>query len=286
VKVASGQYAYVFEPPALSSLKEPVSHSTTDHKLDSRSLMQLLQLKGKKPRLNDRISVAIALTETLLQLHTSGWLHKGIRSDNVIFFGTIDRDWYIGNDLDPVFLAGYEYARADTPLDITEAPSVQRETEIYRHPALAGGARPPYKKEFDLYSLGCVLLEIGLWCSLQTILLHALRKKQKGEENAFIISSIRGEQLGFNGQAEVAALGEHKKLLLTETGYNSIMEELEFAAGKRYADIVKLCLTAGRDLERIDKETFEEEENMVEDDSIAMLGLQDRIIEDLKACRL
>ena len=41
--------------------------------------------------------------------------------------------------------------------------------DIHRHPdSLDGMSRKPYCKSFDMYSLGLVLLEIGLWKSLQT----------------------------------------------------------------------------------------------------------------------
>jgi hypothetical protein len=41
-------------------------------------------------------------------------------------------------------------------------------SDLHRHPAsLNGMSRKPYCKSFDIYSLGLVLLEIGLWKVLQ-----------------------------------------------------------------------------------------------------------------------
>jgi hypothetical protein len=93
----SGNYGYIFQPPAKSQ-----TYTFT-------SLAQVLSLDTLVPNLNDRIALAIALVETILQLHTSGWLHKGMRSENILFFKE-------GADmvkLREAFLEGYEYARAN-----------------------------------------------------------------------------------------------------------------------------------------------------------------------------
>jgi hypothetical protein len=84
----SRRYAYIFTPPKLT----PPSSQTKDTPYEVRSLLELLCLDGKKPELNERISLALALTETLQQLHTSGWLHKGIRSENVLFFNYVNHN--------------------------------------------------------------------------------------------------------------------------------------------------------------------------------------------------
>lgn len=270
IKVSSGEFAYIFEMPPLQSV-------------DFRSLLQLLRPECR-PSLSDRLSLGAALAETVLQLHTSGWLHKGIRSDNVIFCREKDHDWK-ADSLSPVYLGGYEYARADNPLDITEAPSSQKETDIYRHPALTGGSHNSYKKQYDLYALGCVLLEIGLWCSLQSILLLALRR----EREDFRVR--HGLQLEFGGPLEVAELSEKKKMLITDNRNGGIMKELEFMAGKKYASVVLACLTAGDGVQFKDEkkeegdmseegdEGNESEEN---DDSATLLDLQEWVVMELK----
>ena len=84
----SRRYAYIFTPPKLTA---PISQ-TKDTSYEVRSLLELLYLDTKKPELNERISLALALTETLQQLHTSGWLHKGIRSENVLFFSNVNHN--------------------------------------------------------------------------------------------------------------------------------------------------------------------------------------------------
>lgn len=284
VNATSGQYAYVFQLPELK-IGTAMDQSPPKNFFASRSLLELLHLKNKRPGLNSRILLSIALAETVLQLHTSGWLHKGIRSESILFFRHADHNWDTSEDLDPVYLLGYEYARADNPLDITETPEMQVETEVYRHPALIGGSRPPFQKQFDLYSLGCVLLEIGLWSSLQTVLLQALRSK-KSESNRspnFILQSIH---LAFESKSEAAELSQAKRMLLLDTSHGSIMKSLEFCAGKEYMLAVQMCLTASKIAQVEDSEeanSGEEEDN--EDDeksSITVLNIQAQVINTLR----
>ncbi|KFY56586.1 hypothetical protein V496_06682 [Pseudogymnoascus sp. VKM F-4515 (FW-2607)] len=261
LKVSSGEFAYIFETPPLQSV-------------DFRSLSQLLRLECR-PSLNDRLSLGAALAETVLQLHTSGWLHKGIRSDNVIFCRENLHNWK-ADSLSPVYLGGYEYARADNPLDITEAPSSQKETDIYRHPALTSGSHSSYKKQYDLYALGCVLLEIGLWCSLQSILLLALRRGSKD------FRVPHGLNLEFGGQVEVAELSEKKRILVTDNRDGGIVKELEFMAGKKYASVVMACLTAGDGVQSKDAKEVEGDTSGEDDDSDTLLDLQEWVVMELK----
>jgi hypothetical protein len=119
--LTTGKCGYLFQPPA--------GHSQTPA---FKTLAQLLNQGTLVPSLNSRIALAILLVETILQLHTSGWLHKGIRSDNVLFFPQDPESI----DITKVVLEGYEYARADNPSDMTESPTLQQEENLYRHPAL------------------------------------------------------------------------------------------------------------------------------------------------------
>lgn len=122
-------YGYIFQYPPETS--------------DFMSLNQLLSSPTLAPSLDDRLSLAISLTETVLQLHTANckwWscptqlffefcvcfldsecshadgpatgLHKGVRADNVIFFR---HNAII--DIKKAYLGGYEYSRHDNPTD-------------------------------------------------------------------------------------------------------------------------------------------------------------------------
>ncbi|KAH6718499.1 prion-inhibition and propagation-domain-containing protein [Leptodontidium sp. MPI-SDFR-AT-0119] len=247
----SENYGYAFQLPPESS--------------DFVTLDCLLNGHSTAPSLDDRFALAIALVETVLQLHTSGWLHKGLRSENVIFFRQKQRP---GLDITRVFLEGYEYARADNPSDMTESPRPQQEANLYRHPKLLRADRASFRKAFDLYGLGCILTEIGLWETLATTLLHFHRKT--GELSQF--SRIPPVELTYESKEEALKINRAKVSLLAAKGKGSIDAALNFAAGKMYAGVVRRCLSAGDDKKNTES-AHDEEDIDVEDDTCIDLEL-------------
>lgn len=112
--------------------------------------------------------------ETILQLHTAGWLHKEIRSQNLLFVhsGTDVPSPSLGSlpRSSQCYVAGYVYARPDDPQEMTEPMASQLQADLYRHPQYLNSSRATYRKSFDIFSVGCVLLELGLWSSLADVL--------------------------------------------------------------------------------------------------------------------
>ena len=228
----SGRYAYLFSPPsALSSA------------FSMWSLKELLCLASQRPSLNNRLGIAVALAETVLQLHTAGWLHKGIRADNILVFKSGTEPWSSTDDLSSAYLGGYEYTRADNPLEATEAPSTQLHLELYRHPRSLGQGRASFNKRFDLYSLGCVLLEIAIWMPLHTILLQRLRNRSD-ENDAVSLMLPSPATLAPKDEAEYYAMIKEKQAFLEERGSGSIRAGLEFRMGNVYSELVMNCLNA------------------------------------------
>ena len=215
----SGRYAYLFEFPfAVAS------------KVSMRSLQDFLACQTQRPSLNRRIAIAINLAETVLQLHTSGWLHKCIRPENVLFFKSGLDEWESSDDFPPAYLGGYEYARADNPLEVTEAPSAQRHSQPYRHPLSIGQGRFSFSKSFDLYSLGCVLLELGFWTPLQVLLLRILRFKPDAVA-IFGGDATRISPSTPQNDIECYSMVGEKQRLLRETGPGTIHADPEHRMG-------------------------------------------------------
>lgn len=261
---STGNYGYLFQLPEGNA-------STL------MSLTDVLALNTMTPSLNDRIGLSIALVETILQLHTSGWLHKGVRSDNILFFPQKD----LSADITYPFLEGYEYARADNPSDMTESPALQQEANLYRHPALLRRDRESFQKAFDLYALGCVLIEIGLWTSLTTVLLHFLRKEKTVAKS--LTTRIPSTDLVYKDKSEIAELNLSRAKLIRGIGAGSIGEALKFAAGRRFADVVQVCLSAGDVTKGSDDDNEDEDE---EDDDDGCIDVELGILESLRNCRL
>jgi len=164
------QYGLLYSLPSPSK-----SYTLRDVLISQRDLM-----------LGDYFTIAQVLSRAVLFIHLAGWLHKGIRSDNVLFFASDLAD------IDPVYpyLVGFEYSRADERNALTEELADDREFNLYRHPDSQGAPIDPveegncngtsvlrlrssYRRQYDLYSLGVILVEIGTRKTAQTILEEA-----------------------------------------------------------------------------------------------------------------
>ena len=151
-----GRLGFVFEQP-FPRAGSPVS------------LRHLLKAKTK-PELTKRIALARSVSNCLMSLHSVDWLHKGLRSNNVIFFEAPDG----AIDYSCPLLSGFGYARPTFREDMTEIPSHHPEHDMYRHPKTHGlgpwEGRQGFKRTFDIYSLGIVLIEIANWQTIDEVL--------------------------------------------------------------------------------------------------------------------
>ncbi|KAI1079486.1 prion-inhibition and propagation-domain-containing protein [Whalleya microplaca] len=141
-----------------------------DFSWSMKSLSQLIE-EEMYVSLSRRVAIAQALGETLLQLHTAGWMHKSLRSENIVFLaheGSKNEDFLRS---DP-FVMGYDYARPDTAdaaAAFTQLPETELSAELYRHPQAQGLNRETYQKRFDVYALGCLVVELAFWQKLVDI---------------------------------------------------------------------------------------------------------------------
>ncbi|KAN0074896.1 hypothetical protein V8E54_007507 [Elaphomyces granulatus] len=112
------------------------------------------------PSLEDRYQIAYALGLSLAILHTAEWLHKSIRSHNVLFPSSNH-----GIAWTRPYLVGFEYSRPDHKDASSEKPADSARFNLYRHPSCQGTPLDRYRREFDIYSFGVLLVEIGTWTS-------------------------------------------------------------------------------------------------------------------------
>ncbi|TAQ83963.1 hypothetical protein B7494_g7713 [Chlorociboria aeruginascens] len=159
---------FIFEKP----LDEGVSPDTAPI-----SLFDLL-LSSPKPRVTDRIRLAHALANCLLYLHSVNWLHKGLRSHNIVFFPisqpkSSKQSNKPSIDYAKPYLSGFDFARPARKDEMTEIPGDIPEYNMYRHPATQGfgfGPRESFRKTFDIYSLGVVMVELAYWQTIDKVL--------------------------------------------------------------------------------------------------------------------
>ena len=129
------------------------------------------------PDLGDRFKLAHTLAVALWSLHSLDWLHKSLCSSNILFFpstfvASATRSSAVAEGIPAIsspFLLGLGASRPDQMGEMSVASTDPAASDLHRHPdSLKGMSRKTYGKSFVIYSLGLVLLEIGLWKVLQT----------------------------------------------------------------------------------------------------------------------
>ncbi|KAI0381133.1 prion-inhibition and propagation-domain-containing protein [Hypomontagnella monticulosa] len=199
---SSKRFGIVFKSPGLESAPAP------------QSLYSVLQTT-MKPSLTARVSMAQKLAGSLDYLHATNWLHKGLRSDNILFLEPPSLD------LQSFCLSGFDYSRPANPDEATEFPSDRREHDLYRHPDVQfdvpRDGEYGYKEKHDIYSLGVVLMEIGLWQPIHQFL-----------------------GISLNQLISRPAIRAARRSLLDVKSLAVLTSE----AGERFSEAVRLCLVS------------------------------------------
>lgn len=228
---------FVFEkPPEIEPSTSPIS------------LLQLLQdSRLAKPSITDRVALAKALANIILYLHSVNWLHKGLRSDNIIFFSSttpgVEQNCTTAPDYSKPYLSGFDFARPARPGEFTEQPADDVEFSMYRHPSTLnmGPERPAYRKSFDIYSFGVILVELAYWSSIDRVVsrldtfspYHSRSSITEGE--IFDLERARG----------------HPKLIegiRTKLLDDGSVRGLGARMGSVYEEVARRCLRGGKEL--------------------------------------
>lgn len=171
----------------------------------------------RKPSLTDRVLLAQKISQCLQYIHVTNWLHKALRSDNVLFFLSI------GSHLDvrDPYIIGFDNSRRSRFNEQTSEVSRKGRLEAYRHPdTQMVGPQRSFRKTYDIYSLGLLLIEVAFWKPLVTIM--------------EIEATVEGKPR--------AAFDIRDRWLNSEP---DLFRRLKGKAGDKYATVVKTCLTAG-----------------------------------------
>ncbi|KFY83509.1 hypothetical protein V498_08021 [Pseudogymnoascus sp. VKM F-4517 (FW-2822)] len=148
------QIAFVFDVPAG---RDP----------QPSSLLSLLRNRNLRTSLNDRLNVAFGLARSIAQLQLVRWVHESFRSENIIFFPVTDTKKAGSPSEDRInyaepWIFGFEFSRPEDFFS-SGATDISLERDVYRHPDRQGIPETRFNKLHDIYALGVVLLEIGLW---------------------------------------------------------------------------------------------------------------------------
>ncbi|KAJ3823233.1 prion-inhibition and propagation-domain-containing protein [Lentinula raphanica] len=173
-----------------------------------------------RPPLEHRIQLASDIAGVLSRLFGSQWLHKSIRSDNIVFCGSrIDQDVLSNSPL----ILGFEYSRQYTELASIDLVDLDLAQSLYRHPEYQGNERDrkKYRIAYDVYSFGLMLAEIALWTPVLAIYQERLKRHREEQSRSFL---------------------EPQAMILREEVIKIVERQLAFKIGLGYRDVVLWCL--------------------------------------------
>jgi len=235
----------------------PLSTGTKPKATTPVSLLTLLTSAPKfRPPLEQRLTLATTFCTTLSELYLSGWLHKSIRSENILFpsaplslLGPFSLEDMQHTLLSPL-LAGFDYTRHESEWATIDRARTAGDVAmaIYRHPRYQGEAAQGYRMQYDVYSAGLVLLEIALWMPLGSFL--ESRKPIGVAPKPKADPGLQGLLPGDGRlKPEVVELSGNMKLFhephaveLRKRVLARVEAELAFRVGSPYCRAVKFCL--------------------------------------------
>ena len=144
---------YAFRPP-------PGSTSS----LKPTSLYEVLKRHRKAhdiAELGERFKLAKALVSTIFEIHNLGWMHKNLLPKNILFWPKSRSDKE--PNLERPYIVGFDVSRMNRPDEMSEKPTSDIEDDLYRHPKYKGDDPRSFVPSYDIYSLGVILFEIGMW---------------------------------------------------------------------------------------------------------------------------
>ena len=227
------RYAFVFQHPV--------------GKGEPKSLLDFLSIGAKySPGVTERMRLTLIIAKAIHQMHMAGWLHKNLRSENILFFPPPDAPTNWTSIAGP-YLVGFSYARIDSPDEISERLSKDQDKDIYRHPSSLGEPSVKFDKLMDIYAFGATLVEIAEWQSLRSIffnpkkpILHSpasteeiarVRDHLLRRNIAFRMGNIYNEVTmdcltgAFLNEREME--GEDRSAVLQQNFYNKVVRRLE-----------------------------------------------------------
>jgi hypothetical protein len=163
-------YGFVYRLPASMSGSLP-------HRPHVITLLDLLDRSDKhskadpytsQPMLDDKFRLASMLVGFLAEFHSIGWLHENFHPNSIVFFTASPQGGDIGlirsKTLQEPYIVGLNKSCPGGEAWHTQGPALETDFVNYQHPDYY--TTHCFRCGYDYYSLGLMLLEIGLWTPL------------------------------------------------------------------------------------------------------------------------
>lgn len=153
-------FVYKYPPPSPHCSIQSLQYYSLNDFIRSTDYNDPSSYMMPHPPLGDIFKLVQDLVNTIAALHEVGWLQKNISSHNIIIFSSSkDR---LHESLTTSVLAGWDESRPEDS-SITFGPN--EESVHYQHPRYRL-RKTGFKRTYDYFSLGILLLEIGLWVTI------------------------------------------------------------------------------------------------------------------------
>jgi len=158
------QFALVYQLPEFA---DPHRKALSLYSIIRKNNRSVQELKSGPlwPTLEQRYLLAGVLAEGLLSLLNIDWVHKSLNSVNIAIFH--EKASVHAVDFSRPQMMGFGVARPEKPGERTiDVRSLNSPLSLWQHPELRQGPHRRYERRYDIFSLGMILFEIGMWHDL------------------------------------------------------------------------------------------------------------------------
>ncbi|KAL8800158.1 MAG: hypothetical protein Q9182_005359 [Xanthomendoza sp. 2 TL-2023] len=166
------RYPFLFEEPRCASVE--LMPESLHQMIESPAFARLWSLLS-------RFKLASKLSKMIGTFHMFEWVLKGFQSHSIIFCSEASTK---EPQITQPYLAGFEYIRPISGSTVGQPLDTIGRNMLYCHSDLQEELE--CSKIHDLYSLGVVLLEIGLWVTVRQLLKFSRPSKPQEIRNEYI----------------------------------------------------------------------------------------------------
>jgi serine/threonine protein kinase len=149
-------FGVVYELPLQLSMDPKIGLTSM---ISLKEMIKNTDKDRQQPILEDKFHLAHTLANALLEFHMVGWLHEDFASSNIAFCPQESKQ--LTDVLRMPYIIGFNHGRPNEVSAFTSG-FLSSNNDDYKHPNYQRD-KHGYRQDYDYYSLGVVLLEIGLW---------------------------------------------------------------------------------------------------------------------------
>lgn len=213
----------------------------SDNGLVPRTLRSILPHEGDPEEdphpnqpLNVRLRLARQVAGAVFSVHATALVHKNIRPETILLFRDSYQTPYEEVRIGDAFLVGFDKSRGTKGETVGTNFLDAWDVRMYHPPTRDGIAPTKYAMLHDIYALGVVLLQIGLWRSF----VGSLDTVDEYDEDDELIRTVTFRKPLYPFDEIPASQEEtHQRLM------SCAFDALSYSMGPAFRDIVVSCLT-------------------------------------------